>query len=95
MCIPITDEKVQCVGSMEYGVRVRVLGMHPSATPTDRIIELNKTMAKQNLGDESRWEERLKLTRLTEPEQVADTMLFFASGRANHLSGGMLNLGTS
>ena len=82
---------------MEYGERVRVLGMHPSATPTDRIIELNKTMAKQNLGDESRWEERLKLTRLTEPEpeQVADTKLFFASGRANHLSGGMLNLGTS
>ena len=83
------------MGSIEYGERARVLGMHPSATPTDRIIELNKTMAKQNLGDESRWEERLKLTRLTEPEQVADTMLFFASGRANHLSGGMLNLGTS
>ncbi len=79
-------------GSIEYGVRV--LGMHPPATRTDRIIELNKTIAKQKFGDESRWEELLKLTRMIEPEQVADTVLFFASERANHLSGVMLNLGT-
>ena len=79
-------------GSIEYGVRV--LGMHPPATRTDRIIELNKTIAKQKFGDESRWEELLKLTRVIEPEQVADTVLFFASERANHLSGVMLNLGT-
>ncbi len=79
-------------GSIEYGVRV--LGMHPPATRTDRIIQLNKTIAKQKFGDESRWEELLKQTRVIEPEQVADTALFFASQRANHLSGVMLNLGT-
>jgi NAD(P)-dependent dehydrogenase (short-subunit alcohol dehydrogenase family) len=79
-------------GSIEYGVRV--LGMHPPATRTDRIIQLNKTIAKQKFGDESRWEELLKQTRMIEPEQVADTVLFFASERAAHLSGVMLNLGT-
>ena len=79
-------------GSIEYGVRV--LGMHPPATRTDRIIELNKSIAKQKFGDESRWEELLKLTRVIEPEQVADTVVFFASKRASHLSGVMLNLGT-
>ena len=79
-------------GSIEYGVRV--LGIHPPATRTDRIIQLNKTIAKQKFGDESRWEELLKQTRVIEPEQVADTVLFFASERANHLSGVMLNLGT-
>jgi 3-oxoacyl-[acyl-carrier protein] reductase len=79
-------------GSIEYGVRV--LGMHPPATRTDRIIQLNKTIAKQKFGHESRWEELLKQTRMIEPEQVADTVLFFASERANHLSGVMLNLGT-
>ena len=79
-------------GSIEFGVRV--LGMHPPATRTDRIIQLNKTIAKQKFGDESRWEELLKQTRMIEPEQVADTTLYFASERANHLSGVMLNLGT-
>ncbi len=79
-------------GSIEFGVRV--LGMHPPATRTDRIIQLNKTIAKQKFGDESRWEEVLKQTRIIEPEQVADTALFFASERAAHLSGVMLNLGT-
>lgn len=79
-------------GSIEYGVRV--LGMHPPATRTDRIIQLNKTIAKNKFGDESRWEELLKQTRVIEPEQVADTVLFFASDRAAHLSGVMLNLGT-
>ncbi len=79
-------------GSIEYGVRV--LGMHPPATRTDRIIQLNKTIAKNKFGDESRWEELLKQTRMIEPEQVADTVLYFASERANHLSGVMLNLGS-
>lgn len=79
-------------GSIEFGVRV--LGIHPPATRTDRIIQLNKTIAKQKYGDESRWEELLKQTRVIEPEQVADTVVFFASERANHLSGVMLNLGT-
>lgn len=79
-------------GSIEHGVRV--LGMHPPATRTDRIIQLNKNISKQKFGDESHWEELLKQTRMIEPEQVADTALFFASERANHLSGVMLNLGT-
>jgi 3-oxoacyl-[acyl-carrier protein] reductase len=78
-------------GSIDFGVRV--LGMHPPATRTDRIIQLNKTIAKQKFGDESRWEELLRQTRMIEPEEVADTVLYFASERANHLSGVMLNLG--
>ena len=79
-------------GSIEYGVRV--LGMHPPSTRTDRIIQLYKTISKTKFGDESHWEELLSQTRMIEPEQVADTALFFASERANHLSGVMLNLGT-
>jgi 3-oxoacyl-[acyl-carrier protein] reductase len=79
-------------GSIEFGVRV--LGMHPPATRTDRIIQLYKSISKQKFGDESHWEELLSQTRMIEPEQVADTVLFFASERANHLSGVMLNLGT-
>lgn len=78
-------------GTFQHGVRV--LGVHPPATRTDRIINLNKTIAKEKFGDESRWEELLKQSHMIEPEQVADTVAFFASYRAAHLSGVMLNLG--
>jgi hypothetical protein len=80
--------------SVEFGVRV--LGVHPPATRTDRITTLLKTVAKNKYGDESRYEEVLKdgsFGRVIQPEQVADTVAFFASARAGELSGVMLNLG--
>ncbi len=78
-------------GSVKFGIRV--LGVHPPATRTDRIIQLHKSYAKQKFGDESRWEELLQQAGMIEPEQVADTVVFFASERAKHLSGVVLNLG--
>ena len=77
-------------GSIAHGVRV--LGLHPGATMTDRVITLNKTMSRQRFGDESRWEELLRNATVQTPEQVADTVVFLASARAAHLSGVMLNL---
>ena len=82
-------------GSLEHGIRV--VGVHPPSTRTDRIIEVMKAAAKAKLGDESRYEE-LRGTgsfgRMIEPEQVADTVAFLASARAGQLSGVMLNLGS-
>jgi 3-oxoacyl-[acyl-carrier protein] reductase len=80
--------------SLDFGVRV--LGVHPPATRTDRITALVKTVAKNRFGDESRWEEILNdgsFGRVIEPEQVANTVAFFASPAAGQLSGVMLNLG--
>ena len=77
-------------GSTKHGVRV--LGLHPGATMTDRIISLNKGYAKQKFGDESRWEELLDRSKIQEPEQVADTVAFLCSARSSHISGVMLNL---
>ena len=78
-------------GSVKFGVRV--LGLHPPATRTERIIQLHKSFSKQKFGDESHWEELLNQAGMIEPEQVADTVVFFASKRAQHLSGVVLNLG--
>lgn len=81
-------------GSPAFGVRV--LGVHPPATRTDRIIPLMKAAAKEKLGDESRWEELIgtgSFGQMIEPEQVGDTVAFLASARAGRLSGVMLNLG--
>jgi 3-oxoacyl-[acyl-carrier protein] reductase len=81
-------------GSTAFGVRV--LGVHPPATRTDRIIPLMKAAAKDKLGDESRWEELVgtgSFGQMIEPEQVADMVAFLASARAGKLSGVMINLG--
>ena len=81
-------------GSSAFGVRV--LGVHPPATRTDRIIPLMKAAAKEKLGDENRWEELVgtgTFGQMIEPGQVADMVAFLASTRAGKLSGVMINLG--
>jgi NAD(P)-dependent dehydrogenase (short-subunit alcohol dehydrogenase family) len=86
--------KAMGMGSGAFGVRV--LGVHPPATRTDRILPLLKTAAKEKLGDENRWQELIgtgSFGAMIEPEQVADTVAFLASPRAGKLSGIVLNLG--
>src|SRR5438094_3881844 len=77
-------------GSREHGVRV--IGVHPPSTRTDRIITLTKASAKAKWGDESRYEELMG--NVIEPEQVGDTVCFLASPRAGQLSGVVLNMGS-
>ena len=82
-------------GSLEHGVRV--VGVHPPSTRTDRILKVMKDAAKAKLGDENRYEELIRagtFGRMIEPEQVGDTVAFLASARAGQLSGVVLNLGT-
>ena len=76
-------------GYAQHGVRV--VGVHPPSTRTDRIITLMKAQAKAKFGDESRYEELMG--NVIEPEQVGDTVCFLASPRAGQLSGVVLNLG--
>jgi 3-oxoacyl-[acyl-carrier protein] reductase len=81
-------------GSREHGVRV--LGVHPPATRTDRIVGLMKTAAREKFGDEDRYPELIgtgSFGHLIEPEQVGDTVAFLASPRAGRLSGVVLDLG--
>jgi NAD(P)-dependent dehydrogenase (short-subunit alcohol dehydrogenase family) len=82
-------------GSVEHGVRV--LGVHPPSTRTDRILGVMKAAAKAKFGDESRYPELAAsgtFGRMIEPEQVGDTVAFLASARAGQLSGVVLNLGS-
>jgi NAD(P)-dependent dehydrogenase (short-subunit alcohol dehydrogenase family) len=83
-------------GSYDHGVRV--LGVHPPSTRTERILNVMKAAAKAKLGDENRYPELIAAgvftSRMIEPEQVGDTVAFLASPRAGQLSGVVLNLGT-
>jgi len=83
-------------GFIEHGVRV--VGVHPPSTRTERILQVMKAAAKAKLGDESRYQELVgaggMFSQMIEPEQVGDTVAFLASPRAGQLSGVVLNLGT-
>jgi 3-oxoacyl-[acyl-carrier protein] reductase len=86
----------KAIGSGSSAFGVRVLGVHPPATRTDRIVPLIKAAAKEKLGDENRWQELIgtgAFGQMIEPEQVADMVAFLASARAGKLSGVMINLG--
>ena len=79
--------------SVDWGVRV--FGINPAATKTDRIISLSKTRAKSALGDESRWEEMLTglpLDRLIEADEIASAAAFLASPACGYVSGTVLDV---
>jgi len=81
-------------GMAEHGVRV--LGVHPPATRTDRIVAVMKNAAKAKFGDESRYQElgaEGPFAGLIEPEQVGDFVAFLASPRCAQVSGVVMSLG--
>jgi NAD(P)-dependent dehydrogenase (short-subunit alcohol dehydrogenase family) len=69
---------------------VRVVGLNPGLTKTDRVAEGLKADAKLNgiSEDEAlrRSQERVPLGRLAEPEEIADLAVFAASKRASYLT---------
>ena len=80
-----------------YAARgVRVVGLNPGLTKTDRVAEGLKAEAKR-LGiseDEalSRSVKNLPLGRLAEPDEIADIVVFAASERGRFLTGANITL---
>jgi len=80
----------KAVGAHAARHGVRVLGVNPGATETERLVPLYKGFAKAQLGDESRWRElltELPFGRPIRPQEIADLVTFIASPRASYLSG--------
>jgi NAD(P)-dependent dehydrogenase (short-subunit alcohol dehydrogenase family) len=80
-------------GAADFGVRV--FGINPAATRTDRIMTLTKTRAKTTFGDENRWEEllgNLPFGRLKEPQEVAALTVMLAAPQVAYLSGTVIDM---
>ena len=76
---------------------VRVFGINPSRTLTDRTAALFRTRAEKELGDASRWQELIDTTtlpfdRLKLPEEVATLAVMLASDKVQYLSGTVVDM---
>ncbi|RZO09410.1 SDR family oxidoreductase [Pseudomonas moorei] len=85
----------QAVGAESTRYGVRVLGVNPGPTETDRVKSLYMARARQRLGDESRWKELLSdlpFKRPAKPEEIAEIIVFMASEKSSYLSGVVLDI---
>jgi NAD(P)-dependent dehydrogenase (short-subunit alcohol dehydrogenase family) len=79
--------------SPKFGVRV--LGLNPSATATDRGVVRWRAQAQKELGDAERWHELTKgfpFGRPASVEEVANVIVFLASDRASYMSGTVVSV---
>lgn len=72
--------------SMRSGVRV--VGINPGLTLTDRMENMLRERAERTLGNPERWEELIPTDPVpASADEVADVALFLASERASQISG--------
>jgi hypothetical protein len=74
---------------------VRVIGLNPSATATDRGVMRWRNQAQKDLGDPERWRELTKgfpFGRPASVEEIADVVAFLCSDRASYISGTVVNV---
>ncbi|MES2398437.1 MAG: short-chain dehydrogenase/reductase [Pseudomonadota bacterium] len=85
----------QAVGAASPRRGVRVFGINPSPTRSDRMEGMLRAQAAKKFGDESRWMELtagLPFGRLTEPKEIADLTVFSCSPLSAYLSGTVINV---
>ncbi len=85
----------RAVGAASVRDGVRVFGINPSLTRSDRMETLLRRQAAQKWGDESRWAEltqRLPFGRAIDAREIADLAVFGCSPRAGYLSGTVIDV---
>ena len=85
----------RALGSESPKHNVRVVGVNPGPTATERLVHLMKRKAKDRTGDGANWKDLvapLPFGRAAEPSEMADMIVFAASDRASFVSGAILTV---
>jgi len=85
----------QALGGAAPAHGVRIFGVNPSPTRSDRIEALFRAQAQKTLGDADQWFElthQLAFGRLADPGEIADLVVFTSSSRCGYLSGTVIDV---
>jgi 3-oxoacyl-[acyl-carrier protein] reductase len=85
----------QAIGSRSVHDNIRVNGVSPGSTATDRLLGLAGKRAQERFGDPARWPELYKTLpggRVAEPAEVASLVAFLASPKSSYTSGVVITL---
>jgi hypothetical protein len=79
-------------GSASPDHGVRILGVNPGYTATDRAEGQLRAFALKKFGDAERWREieqefNLPFGRMATPQEIANPVAFLVSPRATYISG--------
>jgi NAD(P)-dependent dehydrogenase (short-subunit alcohol dehydrogenase family) len=85
----------QALGAATQANGVKVVGINPAVTKTDRMITQARVNAKLKFGDEERWAETitgLPFNRPIESSEIADLSVFLASPRGVYVNGTVVDV---
>jgi NAD(P)-dependent dehydrogenase (short-subunit alcohol dehydrogenase family) len=85
----------KALGSGSPADNIRVLGVNPGPTATDRLVSLMQQNAVAKGLDSQEWRQltaHLPFGRPGEPNEVADLVAFLASDRATYISGTLVTI---
>jgi NAD(P)-dependent dehydrogenase (short-subunit alcohol dehydrogenase family) len=85
----------RALGGASHADGIRVVGINPGPTATDRLISLYRQRAETLLHDASRYEElfaNMSFGRPAQPQEIASAVLFLASPRSAYTSGCILTI---
>lgn len=85
----------RALGSRSPDHGVRVVGVNPGPTATERLVHLMERKAEDRTGSSENWKDLvapLPFGRAAEPRELADMIVFAASDRASFVSGTILTV---
>ncbi len=83
------------LGAAAQASGVKVVGINPAVTKTDRMLTQARTNAKLRFNDEERWAETLTglpFGRPIEAAEIADLAVFLASPRGHYVNGTVVDV---
>lgn len=87
----------RALGSQSVDHGIRVIGVSPSLTATERGLTILKSHSERKYGTADRWREieadmALPFGRMASVNEIADVVTFLVSPRASYISGAVLNV---